>query len=415
MTQIDIISGFLGAGKTTFIQKLLQESLKGENVVLIENEFGEIGIDSGFLKNSGIEIREMNQGCICCSLVGDFETSLKEVIETYKPDRILIEPSGVGKLSDILSAVKTVSANLPVHLDGAVTVVDSTKAKLYNKNFGEFFDDQIRYATSIVLSRTDIATEEKVEEAIRIVRALNPKANLITTAIKELSGEKLLEIIGQEENLEEALLQEVKEKAHHHEHHHHGHEHHHDEHCHCHHEEEEQEHHHEHHFGNEEEHCCCCGGAYDDEDEEESLEHEHHDEHCTCSHDHEHEHHDDHCSCGHEHHDHHDHEQHHHGEHCSCGHDHDADEIFDSIGVEVFKKVSRARLAEILEEMAEGSSYGGIVRAKGMLQLEDGKWVNFDMVPEQVEIRDGEPENIGKFVVIGTELEKEKIKALFTA
>ena len=416
MTQIDIISGFLGAGKTTFIQKLLQESLKGENVVLIENEFGEIGIDSGFLKNSGIEIREMNQGCICCSLVGDFETSLKEVIETYKPYRILIEPSGVGKLSDILSAVKTVSANLPVHLDGAVTVVDSTKAKLYNKNFGEFFDDQIRYATSIVLSRTDIATEEKVEEAIRIVRALNPKANLITTAIKELSGEKLLEIIGQEENLEEALLQEVKEKAHHHEHHHHEHEHHHDEHCHCHHEEEEQEHHHEHHFGNEEEHCCCCGGAYDDEDEEESLEHEHHDEHCACGHDHEHEHHDDHCSCGHEHHDHHDHEHHHHhGEHCSCGHDHDADEIFDSIGVEVFKKVSRARLAEILEEMAEGSSYGGIVRAKGMLQLEDGKWVNFDMVPEQVEIRDGEPENIGKFVVIGTELEKEKIKALFTA
>ena len=415
MTQIDIISGFLGAGKTTFIQKLLQESLKGENVVLIENEFGEIGIDSGFLKNSGIEIREMNQGCICCSLVGDFETSLKEVIETYKPDRILIEPSGVGKLSDILSAVKTVSANLPVHLDGAVTVVDSTKAKLYNKNFGEFFDDQIRYATSIVLSRTDIATEEKVEEAIRIVRALNPKANLITTAIKELSGEKLLEIIGQEENLEEALLQEVKEKAHHHEHHHH----HHDGDCGCHHEHEEHEHHHEHHFGNEEEHCCCCGGAYDDEDEEESLEHEHHDEHCACSHDHEHEHHDDHCSCSHDHHDHdhdhHDHDHHHHGEHCSCGHDHDADEIFDSIGVEVFKKVSRARLEEILEEMAEGSSYGGIVRAKGMLQLEDGKWVNFDMVPEQVEIRDGEPENIGKFVVIGTELEKEKIKALFTA
>ena len=355
----------------------------------------------------------MNQGCICCSLVGDFETSLKEVIETYKPDRILIEPSGVGKLSDILSAVKTVSANLPVHLDGAVTVVDSTKAKLYNKNFGEFFDDQIRYATSIVLSRTDIATEEKVEEAIRIVRALNPKANLITTAIKELSGEKLLEIIGQEENLEEALLQEVKEKAHHHEHHHH----HHDGDCGCHHEHEEHEHHHEHHFGNEEEHCCCCGGAYDDEDEEESLEHEHHDEHCACSHDHEHEHHDDHCSCSHDHHDHHDHEHHHHhhGEHCSCGHDHDADEIFDSIGVEVFKKVSRARLEEILEEMAEGSSYGGIVRAKGMLQLEDGKWVNFDMVPEQVEIRDGEPENIGKFVVIGTELEKEKIKALFTA
>ena len=404
MTQIDIISGFLGAGKTTFIQKLLQEALKGENVVLIENEFGEIGIDSGFLKNSGIEIREMNQGCICCSLVGDFETSLKEVIETYKPDRILIEPSGVGKLSDILSAVKTVSANLPVQLDGAVTVVDSSKAKLYNKNFGEFFDDQIRFATSIVLSRTDIATEEKVEEAIQIVRALNPKANLITTSIQELSGEKLLEIIGHEENLEEALLREVKEKAEHHHEHHHEHEHHHDEHCHCHHEEEEQEHHHEHHFGNEEEHCCCCDGAYDDE-EEESTEHvhEHHDEHCDCGHDHHHEHE-------------HDHEHdHHHGGHCSCGHDHDADEVFDSIGVEVFKKVSRAKLEEILEEMAEGSAYGGIVRAKGMLQLEDGKWVNFDMVPEQVEIREGEPENIGKFVVIGTELDKEKIKALFTA
>lgn len=403
MTQIDIISGFLGAGKTTFIQKLLQEALKGENVVLIENEFGEIGIDSGFLRNSGIEIREMNQGCICCSLVGDFETSLKEVIETYKPDRILIEPSGVGKLSDILSAVKTVSANLPVQLDGAVTVVDSSKAKLYNKNFGEFFDDQIRFATSIVLSRTDIAKEEKVEEAVQIVRALNPKANLITTSIQELSGEKLLEIIGHEENLEEALLQEVKEKAHHHEHHHHGHEHHHDEHCHCHHEEEEQEHHHEHHFGNEEEHCCC-DGAYDDE-EEESTEHvhEHHDEHCDCGHDHHHEHEHDH-----------EHDHHHEG-HCSCGHDHDADEVFDSIGVEVFKKVSRKKLEEILEEMAEGSAYGGIVRAKGMLQLEDGKWVNFDMVPEQVEIREGEPENIGKFVVIGTELDKEKIKALFTA
>ena len=395
MTQIDIISGFLGAGKTTFIQKLLQESLKGENVVLIENEFGEIGIDSGFLKNSGIEIREMNQGCICCSLVGDFETSLKEVIETYKPDRILIEPSGVGKLSDILSAVKTVSANLPVHLDGAVCVVDSTKAKLYNKNFGEFFDDQIRYATSIVLSRTDIAKEEKVEEAIRIVRALNPKGNLITTAIKELSGEKLLEIIGHEENLEEALLQEVKED------------------CGCHQEDEEQEHHHGHYFGNEEEHeCCCCScGTYDDEEEEEEHHHEHHHEHhvehCGCHHeDEEHEHHDESCSCGH-------HHEHHHGEHCSCGHDHDADEVFESIGLEVFKKVDRSFLEEILEEMAEGCAYGGVVRAKGMLACTDGTWVNFDLVPEQVEIREAGPENIGKFVVIGTDLQKDKIRALF--
>ena len=352
MTQIDIISGFLGAGKTTFIQKLLQEALKGENVVLIENEFGEIGIDSGFLKNSGIEIREMNQGCICCSLVGDFETSLKEVIEKYQPDRILIEPSGVGKLSDILSAVKTVSANLPVHLDGAVTVVDASKAKLYNKNFGEFFDDQIRFATTVVLSRTDTAKEEKVEEAVAIVRKVNPKANLITTPIQALSGGKLLEIIGHEENLEEALLEEVREKAAHHHHHHHG----------------------------EEEHEHCCGHHHDEEE--------------------------------HEHGPHHDGEEHAH-HHCSCGHDHDADEIFDSIGLEIVKKVSRDKLEEILEEMAEGSSYGGIVRAKGMLQLEDGKWIQFDMVPEQVEIRDGSPESIGKFVVIGTELNKEKIKAIF--
>ena len=382
MTQIDIISGFLGAGKTTFIQKLLQEALKGENVVLIENEFGEIGIDSGFLKNSGIEIREMNQGCICCSLVGDFETSLKEVIEKYQPDRILIEPSGVGKLSDILSAVKTVSANLPVHLDGAVTVVDASKAKLYNKNFGEFFDDQIRFATTVVLSRTDIAKEEKVEEAVAIVRKVNPKANLITTPIQELSGRKLLEIIGKEENLEEALLEEVREKAaHHHDHHHHHH-----------HGEEEHEHCCGHHHG-EEEHEHCCGHHHDEEEHE----------HC-CGHHHDEE--------EHEHGPHHEEEEHAH-HHCSCGHDHDADEIFDSIGLEIVKKVSRDKLEEILEEMAEGSSYGGIVRAKGMLQLEDGKWIQFDMVPEQVEIRDGSPESIGKFVVIGTELNKEKIKAIF--
>lgn len=384
MTQIDIISGFLGAGKTTFIQKLLQEALKGENVVLIENEFGEIGIDSGFLKNSGIEIREMNQGCICCSLVGDFETSLKEVIEKYQPDRILIEPSGVGKLSDILSAVKTVSANLPVHLDGAVTVVDASKAKLYNKNFGEFFDDQIRFATTVLLSRTDTAKEEKVEEAVAIVRKVNPKANLITTPIQALSGGKLLEIIGHEENLEEALLEEVREKAaHHHDHHDHNH----------------------HHHGEEGHEHCSCGHHHDEEEHEHGPHHdEEEQEHCSCGHHHDEE--------EHEHGHHHDgEEQEHH--HCSCGHDHDADEVFDSIGLEIFKKVSRDKLEEILEEMAEGSSYGGIVRAKGMLQLEDGKWIQFDMVPEQVEIRDGSPESIGKFVVIGTELNKEKIKALF--
>ena len=396
MTKIDIISGFLGAGKTTFIQKLLSDALKGENVVLIENEFGEIGVDSGFLKNAGIEIREMNQGCICCSLVGDFESSLKEVIEQYHPDRILIEPSGVGKLSDILSAVKTVSENLDVKLDGAVTVVDATKAKLYNKNFGEFFDDQIRFATSVVLSRMDIASGEKAEEAINIVRGINPHANLITTGIAELSGEKLLEIIGKEENLEEELLAEVKAKAAHHHEHHHDHEHHH-------------EHHHE--------HGESCGCGCHDEEHEHHHHHEH-DESCGCGcHDEEHEHHHDHehgesCGCGcHDHEE--EHHHHHHHEGCGCGHDHDADEIFDSIGLEVFKKVDRSHLEEILEEMVDGCAYGSIVRAKGMLACTDGTWVNFDLVPEQVEIREAGPENIGKFVVIGTELQKDKIKALF--
>ena len=383
MTKIDIISGFLGAGKTTFIQKLLSDALKGENVVLIENEFGEIGVDSGFLKNAGIEIREMNQGCICCSLVGDFETSLKEVIEQYHPDRILIEPSGVGKLSDILSAVKSVSENLDVQLDGAVTVVDATKAKLYNKNFGEFFDDQIRFATSVVLSRMDIASGDKAEEAVNIVRGVNPHANLITTALADLSGAKLLEIIGKEENLEEELLAEVKEKAaHHHGHHHHEHEHH---------------HHHEHHHEHGE--SCGCGCHEHEEEHEHHHHHEHHHEHGES------------CGCGcHEHEEEH---EHHHHEGCGCGHDHDADEVFESIGLEVFQKVERSWLAEVLEEMAEGCAYGGIVRAKGMLACTDGTWVNFDLVPEQVEIRDAEPENIGKFVVIGTELQKEKIKALF--
>ena len=405
MTKIDIISGFLGAGKTTFIQKLLSDALKGENVVLIENEFGEIGVDSGFLKNAGIEIREMNQGCICCSLVGDFESSLKEVIEQYHPDRILIEPSGVGKLSDILSAVKTVSENLDVKLDGAVTVVDATKAKLYNKNFGEFFDDQIRFATSVVLSRMDIASGEKAQEAVNIVRGINPHANLITTALTELSGEKLLEIIGKEENLEEELLAEVKAKAAHHHEHHHDHEHHHEHHhehgescgcgCHDHDHEEEHEHHHEHHH----EHGESCGCGCHDHEEEHEHHHDHeHGESCGCGcHDHEEEH----------------HHHHHHHEGCGCGHDHDADEVFDSIGLEVFKKVDRNHLAEILEEMAEGCAYGGIVRAKGMLACTDGTWVNFDLVPEQVEIREAGPENIGKFVVIGTELQKDKIKALF--
>lgn len=393
MTKIDIISGFLGAGKTTFIQKLLSDALKGENVVLIENEFGEIGVDSGFLKNAGIEIREMNQGCICCSLVGDFESSLKEVIEQYHPDRILIEPSGVGKLSDILSAVKTVSENLDVKLDGAVTVVDATKAKLYNKNFGEFFDDQIRFATSVVLSRMDIASGEKAQEAVNIVRGINPHANLITTALTELSGEKLLEIIGKEENLEEELLAEVKAKAAHHHEHHHDHEHHH-------------EHHHEH-----GESCGC--GFHDEEEHEhhhhhEHEEHEHHHDHehgegCCCGHDHEHE--------EHEHH-HHDHE---HGESCGCGHHHEhghhhADEVFQSIGMETSHKFSEAEINDFLGKLGNFTEFGTILRAKGVVENAEGGWIHFDYVPGEPDIRTGSAATTGMICVIGVDIEEANIR-----
>ena len=408
MTKIDIVSGFLGAGKTTFIQRLLDEALKTEQVVLIENEFGEIGIDGGFLKDAGIEIREMNQGCICCSLVGDFETSLKEVVETYHPDRIIIEPSGVGKLSDIIGAVKSVSGNLPVELHAAVTVVDAKKAKMYARNFGEFFNNQIEYAGTIVLSRTDIASEEKIQEAVRIVRELNADAAVITTPLAELSGSKLQEIISRPDRMEEEMLEEVMERVHEHEHHHHHddedeeHEHHH------HHDDDEDEHEHHHHDEDEDEHEHH---HHDDDDDDEEEEHGHH-------HHHHHEHHDEVILREdgvrvHRHHEHDEDEEHeHHHEHHD--HDHDADEIFQTWGFETPHPFDRQKLEDLLRRLSETEEFGMVVRAKGMLATgESGKWMYFDMVPEQTEIREGSPDYTGKVVVIGSDLKEELLEKAF--
>ncbi len=384
MTKIDIISGFLGAGKTTFIQKLLDEALRGEQVVLIENEFGEIGIDSGFLKESGIEIREMNQGCICCSLVGDFETSLKEVVDTYHPDRIIIEPSGVGKLSDIIGAVKTVSADMDVELHAAVTVVDAKKAKMYARNFGEFFNNQISYAGAVVLSRTDIADEKKVEEAVAVVKEQNPTAVVVTTPMAELTGEQLLDIISRPDTMEEEMLREVMERVKEHEHEH-DHDHDEDE------DEDEHEHHHHHHDEDEDEHEHHHHHHDDDDDEEEH----HHD-------------HDDDGDGVHVHNHHHHHHHHHHGG------DHDADEIFTTWGLETPHAFDRAKLEEILRKMSETEEFGMVIRCKGMLPTgESGKWMYFDMVPEQYEIRDGAPEYTGKVVVIGSDLKEDALKQAF--
>ena len=365
MTKIDIISGFLGAGKTTLIKKLLSEALKGEQVVLIENEFGEIGIDGGFLKDSGIEIREMNSGCICCSLVGDFGTSLKEVITTYHPDRIIIEPSGVGKLSDVIKAVKGVDVDCEISLNSYTTVADVNKCKMYMRNFGEFFENQLQYARTIILSRTDTpkATEEKVAKAVALIREVNKDAVIITTPIEKLDGAQILEAMeqGREED---------------------------------------------------EDFCPVCGGHHDHE--------HHHDDECGCGHDHEHEHHhhdhDDECGCGHDH----DHEHHHHDhdDECGCGHHHDhhhhhADEVFTSWGRETIKKFTREGLEKMLESLSASEEYGVILRAKGMLPAEDGTWIYFDMVPEETEIREGSPEYTGRLCVIGSKLNEEKLAKLF--
>lgn len=401
MTKIDIISGFLGAGKTTFIKKMLQEAFTGEQVVLIENEFGEIGIDGGFLKDSGIEIREMNSGCICCSLVGDFGKSLKEVVDTYHPERILIEPSGVGKLSDVIKAVQDVQDQIDAKLNSFTTMVDVTKCRIYSKNFGEFFSNQIEYAGAVILSRTDKAKQEKIEESVKILRGLNEKSPIITTPIAQLSGEKLLEIMEGSKSLEEELLSELRcpECGEIHEH---G------------------------------EDCCCGHDHYHHDEEHEGHGHHHHDEehegHDHHHHDEEHEEHEGH---GHHHHDgeheghghhHHaeEHESHHHHDEEHEGHDHHhhhghhhADEVFTSWGRETIKAYTKDEISNILKTLETEEVYGTILRAKGMVAGADGEWIYFDMVPQEHEVRSGAAEYTGRLCVIGSKLNEEKISELF--
>ncbi len=380
MTKIDIFSGFLGAGKTTLIKKLLKEVLNNSKTVLIENEFGEIGIDGGFLKEAGIEIKEMNSGCICCSLVGDFGTSLKEVIETYAPERILIEPSGVGKLSDVMKAVEGVKTDVPVQLNSAVAIVDAKKCKMYMKNFGEFFINQIEHAGTIVLSRTDSLSEEKIAQCVQLIREHNEKATIITTPWDELDGQLILDTIEGAKDLEKELMEEVME------------------------------HHHHHH---DEDHECCHGHHHHDEDHECCHGHHHHDEEHECCHHEHHEHH------------HHDHDHHHeHGEHCGCGcHDHEhghehhghhhADEVFTSFGLETPATFEKAEVEAILEALEQDETYGFVLRAKGMVPSGDGTWIYFDYVPGESNVREGKPDVTGKICVIGSKLNEENLKQLF--
>lgn len=378
MTKVDIISGFLGAGKTTLISKLLKEALPDEQVVLIENEFGEIGIDGGFLKDSGVEIREMNSGCICCSLVGDFGTSLKEVVDKYHPDRIIIEPSGVGKLSDVIKAVKDLHIENEIRLNSASTVADASKVKMYMKNFGEFFNNQIEHAGTIILSRTQNVSEDKLKKAIEMIRSLNADAHIITTPWDSLDGKQILAAMENVKNLELEMLAEQAEKTH-----------------------EEHEHEHHHHDGE-----CCCGHHHDDDEEHEHHHHDHDDECCHHDHDHEHEHHhhdhDGEC-CHHDH----DHEHHHHEGH------HHADDVFTSWGEETPNKYDKEALDAILKKLANTNEYGSILRAKGMLPANDGTWMYFDLVPEEYEIREGNPDYTGRICVIGAELKEDALKELF--
>lgn len=369
MTKIDIISGFLGAGKTTLIKKLIEDGLNKEKLMIIENEFGQIGIDGGFLKDTGIEITEMNSGCICCSLVGDFGTALKDALAKYTPDRIIIEPSGVGKLSDVIKAVKDIHEEAKIQLNSFTAVVDAQKCKMYMKNFSEFFNNQIENASAIILSRTQKLSQEKLEEVVSLIREHNNHANIITTPWEDISGKQIIETMEKSNSLEEELLKEAYE--HHHEDH---------EHCSCGHDHEEEHHHHHDH----------------------DQEHEHHHEHgeeCGCGHNHEHEH-------------------HHHDENCSCGcdhdhHHHDADEVFTSWGIETPKKYSEKELNDILEKLSEKAEYGIILRAKGIVPDENGNWYNFDLVPGEYEIRKGEADYTGRLCVIGSKLDTEKIEKLF--
>lgn len=398
MTKIDIVSGFLGAGKTTLIKKLLAEALGDSKVVLIENEFGEIGIDGGFLKEAGIEIKEMNSGCICCSLVGDFGTSLKEVMHTYEPERILIEPSGVGKLSDVMKAVQDVIDTKEVVLNSAVAVVDASKCKMYIKNFGEFFINQIAHAGTIILSRTGDISEEKLSKCIELIREHNGKATIITTPWDDLDGKDILDTIEGAKDLEAEMMAELQAHRNQEEEHHH---HHHDEECGCghHHDEEEHEHHHHDEEGHEHHHHDEEGHEHHHHHDEEEHEHHHHDEE---GHDHEHHHHD-------------------HGPDCTCGcHDHNhehghhhADEVFTSWGMETPTAYSKDEITHILEELEDESQYGFVLRAKGMVPGTEGGWVYFDYVPGESNVRDGKADVTGKFCVIGSQLKEENLKKLF--
>ena len=373
MTKIDIFSGFLGAGKTTLIKKLIKESFAGQKVVLIENEFGEIGIDGGFLKESGIQINELNAGCICCSLVGDFRTALQQVVEQYHPDRIVIEPSGVGKLSDVTRAVEGVAEHLDVQLNSFVTVADVNKVKMYMKNFGEFYDDQISHASCIILSRTQNATEEKIAAAVAMLREKNPTATIVTTAWDALTGEQILKAMSTKDDFKAELIA-MAAKAN-------------EEHAH---EDEEEEHEHHHHHDHDDDHDehCCCGHHHDDDDDDED-EHEHH-------HHHDHDDHDEHCCCGHHHH----------------HHDHDADEVFTSWGVETAKKFSKADIEHALTELDTGN-YGMILRSKGIVDGGADGWLEFDYVPGEWEVRQRGADVGGKLVVIGSKLDEKAIAALF--
>ena len=392
MTKIDIISGFLGAGKTTLIKKLIEQAFKGEKLVLIENEFGEIGIDGGFLKDAGVQITEMNSGCICCSLVGDFGTALKQVITDYTPDRIIIEPSGVGKLSDVIKAVKDVSGDLDVELDSYTTVADVSKVKIYMKNFGEFFNNQIESANTIILSRTQTTTQDKIEKAVAMIREKNDHATIITTPWDEIDGAAIREAMQNYKSLEETMMDEAK-KGHDHDH-------------------EEHEHHHDHdhdHEDHDENGVCSCGHHHDHDDDDDEDEHEHHHDHDEHEHHHDHDDHDDHDH-------HHDHD---HGDECTCGcHDHDhhhhhADEVFTSWGKETPHKYNEDKLREILDTLADTEKYGVILRAKGIVPSDAGEWLYFDLVPGEFEVRKGKADITGKLCVIGSKLKEDDLAELF--
>ena len=395
MTKIDIISGFLGAGKTTLIKKLLKEALNGTKVVLIENEFGEIGIDGGFLKESGIEITEMNSGCICCSLVGDFETSLKQVMDQYSPERILIEPSGVGKLSDVMRAIQNIAdADENMELNSAVTVVDVTKAKVYIKNFGEFFINQIENAGTIILTRTDKADQAKIETAVELIREHNKKATIITTPLDDISGKEILDTFEGNNNLEAELLKLVMEQEH-------------------------EEHHHHHDHGSSktvaEDGSVVYSSKHDhDDDDDEHEHHHHHHDHDDDDHDeHEHHHHHDHDDDDHDEHEHHHHHDHDHDDHEHHHHHHDADDIFVSWGMETPLKYTKAEIEEMLSKLEDEEQFGIVLRTKGVVPSEDGKWIEFDYVPGEADVRDGAADVTGKFCVIGAELKEENLEKLF--